>query len=363
LITPQEIRQKALRLWSSQEPLREDWAGEPGHPWEITFGKPGARELLETFSQLRDAVRDLREGCKAVRGFGYEIEFEERHHRQLGRQLVPARIFIPSLEDLASLLGLAPTLRQWRELSDLIVTDQPALAALVARSPLRVLDFSQAEWRKLLSVVRFFQENQRPNLYARQLEIVGIDTKFIESKKRILRELLDLALPPESLELSHVDLDSFERRFGLRSEGSLVRFRFLGDSTPSQIPYTDLSVPLVEFSRVALMVQRVFIVENKVNALAFPPVPHSIVVFGAGYGIRALRSVAWLKDREVFYWGDIDTHGFAILGALREFLPQACSFLMDQHTLQSFPSLWGKEPIESRFAGALRLTMNDEELP
>jgi hypothetical protein len=46
----------------------------------------------------------------------------------------------------------------------------------------------------------------------------------------------------------------------------------------------------------------------------------------------------------VFYWGDIDTHGFAILDSLRAFFPDARSFLMDRETLLAHQSLWGDEP-------------------
>ena len=30
---------------------------------------------------------------------------------------------------------------------------------------------------------------------------------------------------------------------------------------------------------------------------------------------------AWLLEKEIYYWGDIDTHGFAIFNQLRGFLP------------------------------------------
>lgn len=38
----------------------------------------------------------------------------------------------------------------------------------------------------------------------------------------------------------------------------------------------------------------------------------------------------------VFYWGDLDTHGFAIF-------PHAVFFLMDKETLAQHKGLWGKE--------------------
>jgi hypothetical protein len=40
-----------------------------------------------------------------------------------------------------------------------------------------------------------------------------------------------------------------------------------------------------------------------------------------------------VQEVDVHYWGDLDTHGFAILHSLRAWLPQTQSFLMDRQTL------------------------------
>ena len=49
------------------------------------------------------------------------------------------------------------------------------------------------------------------------------------------------------------------------------------------------------------------------------------------------------KRCRLHYWGDIDTHGFAILDALRARFDHVESFLMDRATLMAFESLWGTE--------------------
>jgi hypothetical protein len=51
----------------------------------------------------------------------------------------------------------------------------------------------------------------------------------------------------------------------------------------------------------------------------------------------------WLSRCHVHYWGDIDTHGFAILDQLRCRFDHAESFLMDRTTLLAFESQWGEE--------------------
>jgi len=53
--------------------------------------------------------------------------------------------------------------------------------------------------------------------------------------------------------------------------------------------------------------------------------------------------VGWLSLLDIYYWGDIDTHGFAILDQLRARLPQARSILMDEKTLLHHKIFWTQE--------------------
>ena len=73
-----------------------------------------------------------------------------------------------------------------------------------------------------------------------------------------------------------------------------------------------------------------------------------LLIFGAGYGFEVLDRAAWLQHCRVHYWGDIDTHGFAILDQLRAHLPDARSIMMDRSTLLAFEAHWGVEQRPTR---------------
>jgi hypothetical protein len=183
-------------------------------------------------------------------------------------------------------------------------------------------------------------------VYLRQINVPGVHSKFIERHRALLGELLDQVLSPEAIDMAAPGgVAGFERRYGLRSKPALVRFRLLdGD----RMGLTDLSVPADEFARLSLPARRVFITENEINFLAFPCLPDSLVIFGAGYGFDALAEASWLADRDIYYWGDIDTHGFAILDQLREHFPQTRSLLMDRATLLAHRDLWGQEDVPTK---------------
>ena len=99
---------------------------------------------------------------------------------------------------------------------------------------------------------------------------------------------------------------------------------------------------------VQVKIKRIFMVENEINYLAFPNVADAIVLFGSGYGFETLKQAKWMHQCDLCYWGDLDTHGFAILNQLRAQLPHVRSLLMDRQTLLSHQAVWGFEPKQEK---------------
>jgi hypothetical protein len=60
--------------------------------------------------------------------------------------------------------------------------------------------------------------------------------------------------------------------------------------------------------------------------------------------VDVLEPLGWLTDLDLVYWGDIDTHGFAILNRLRHRFGNARSILMDRATLLGHRGQWVTEP-------------------
>jgi hypothetical protein len=99
-----------------------------------------------------------------------------------------------------------------------------------------------------------------------------------------------------------------------------------------------------ELAVVARLESTVYIVENEITYLALPNVPDAIAIFGGGYAVSVLKLLPWLQNRNLIYWGDLDTHGFAILNQVRTHHPHVKSLLMDRSTLLGHESQWVREP-------------------
>ncbi|PLY39432.1 hypothetical protein CSZ94_26420 [Janthinobacterium sp. ROICE36] len=359
--TPAAIQAQLLRLWDSGRWLAAHVSGTPLFPLTLAVRQPGAAILGEQFDAVRSWIRQLEEGSKNHRGYGFVIEWREINHRQLGRNSLPEKIVLADEADALRLIGKAADKRRFEQLAATTLQLFPALAGWLEHRPMTVLEQAGA-WARILATLQWFVVHPRPQLYLRELDIAGVDSKFIETRKALLAELLDQLLPPDAVNVDAVGARQFEARYGLLAKPALIRFRLL-DVRHHIGGLSDLSVPVAQFATLHTGVNRVFITENEINGLAFPDMADSMVIFGGGYGIERLADVRWLDDRQIIYWGDIDTHGFAILDRLRSFLPQARSMLMDTATLEAHRLLWGSEEAHKRYAGSLsRLTPDEHAL-
>lgn len=349
MISPEEIRRRACRLWATGRPLRSVLGVEALFPYSLPFAKPSARKWLTEYAELRAALERLDAESSDVTGSGYRLVTREVSHQKLGTLRTAERIVFESVEDLAASAGETAVLRRFQALALMLQAHEPRLLPWLAERPLNAVAHD-AEIPRLLAVVEHLQAHPRPMRYARELGIAGVDSKFIESWRGVLAEWLDRLLPAEAIESGVRGLSDygFERRFGLRFEEVSIRFRWLDPGMALAGCISDATVPLSQFAAYAPQCRRVLVTENKINFLTLPPAEGTLAIFGGGYGIERLAAVAWLEALPVHYWGDIDTHGFAILSRLRAFLPDVRSFLMDRDTLIAHREFWSVEAPERR---------------
>lgn len=349
---PSDLVAQLRKHWESGCLLAERLEGEASlFPLKLRLRKATSRDVTDRFDAVREWVGELIEHSRDRRGHGYEIQWYTINHRTRGSNNLPRAIVVPSADDALRLIGKTREAQHFDQLAAELLGGFPALRDWLVRRPLEALRRAD-EWPRLLAVLGHFRDHPRPGVYLRQLDIPGVDTKFIQVRRGLIGELLDAVLPPEAIDNSATGVRGFNRRYGLASRPALVRFRVL-DAELALHGLTDLSVPAEEFARLELPIKKVFITENEINGLAFPDHPRAIVVFGLGYGLERLADIDWLARADCWYWGDIDTHGFAILNRLRQHLPGVRSFLMDRATLDAHRELWGQEPEDRRFRGSL----------
>jgi hypothetical protein len=355
--TPADLRAQVQKLWERGSLLASLAGGVALFPRRLSLKGPTSRELAERFSEVRNWIAQLDGEAKH-----YRVAWQSLNHRILGENRVPGEVWVDSLDDALRLIGRRRDAERFAVQVSLTRERRPELIAWLARRPLRALELAD-DWDRLLDIVAWIQNHSRPGIYLRQVDIPGVHSKFIEGHRAVLAELLDLALAPDVIDTTAGGVGGFCRRYGFRERPVRLRFRVL-DPSLAVLPTgtdQDLAVTHDTFASLDLPVKRVFITENEINFLAFPPVSLSLVLFGAGYGFETLSEADWLRDREIYYWGDLDTHGFAILDQLRAHFSRAASFLMDRETLLAHRPQWGSEP-QPETRDLVRLTCQENAL-
>lgn len=333
---PAALRAQTQKLWDNGTLLADQVLGVHRFPHRLRLQSPSSAEMTVQFDAVRAWAHSLRSGAGH-----YRLDEREFRHPVLGNNRLPDAAWLDSAPAAFALIGKTKDAARFAELSASLAQEQPALLPWLAKRALLALELAP-DWPRLLRVVAWLQAHPRPGIYLRQVDVPGVDSKFIESHRSVLMQWLDVVLPSEAIDQSATGISQFCQRYGFRDKPLHVRMRLLDEGVR---PYgSDILVTQDAFERLDPPVGVVFITENEVNFLAFPPTPDAMVVFGKGFDLRRLQSASWLHQRRVVYWGDIDTHGFAMLDQLRAYLPHAQSLLMDEATLHAHANHWGHEP-------------------
>ncbi|MEA3456355.1 MAG: DUF2220 family protein, partial [Campylobacterota bacterium] len=339
------IIKKALRLYERghlQKAYIDD--NEQLFPYRIGLKKVSERGIKTDFNTIRkeaEALLHSRLPCE-TKCFRFA---------SIGEQTLPVVVVFETRKQLLAVIEKEKAFSCFVERYEMIMRCFPALKTVLSQKSLLVERYED-EWERLLAVCRFFVSHPAPALYIRELSIEGVDTKFIETHKKVIDLLLMQLLDPEEYhaEITTFSGYGFERKYNLNYPKPLIRFRIL-DPRLKIAGVDDMSLPLNQFSRLELSVERIFVIENKVTFLSFPPLPQSIVIFGSGYSVGYLKEAKWLNSKKLIYWGDIDSHGFSILSQFRAAFSNVVSFLMDHKTAVRFERFAIEEPSEKTFEG------------
>ncbi|WP_245761165.1 Wadjet anti-phage system protein JetD domain-containing protein [Saccharopolyspora shandongensis] len=323
---------KLRRRWDRGEFLSQLARGARWEPLAIGLRGPTAKDTSAHLDHARAWVEQWH------RARHLRVEMRTVGGRVAGTNEIPGRVWVDSYEQLWAALGVEPDVQTFVALLDATRLSAPDLADWMSAKPMEVLRH-KGEWARLVDTVLWIEAYARPDMYLRQIDVPGVDTKFIERYRTILAALLDCRLGEHRVDRTRSPSD-FAGRYLFRKKPAYVRFRHLSDGPG----FSELAVRVTELADMPPTARTVFVVENETTYLAFPPVENAIVIFGEGYAASRLQPLQWLADRNLVYWGDIDTHGFAILNKVRRTFEGARSMLMDRATLLAHEGQWVDEP-------------------
>ena len=364
MITVAEARVAAAKRLRSRS---GDWAGllvssgTVDEGFALGLKPPTEAQVLADRAAVLTWVGDWR----AVDGaHGATVDWEHRAWSRVGGQTVPVRLRLADPAALARFAGgeaatawrsLAERARQLRERflrggesdcsGDHGLGD--GLAQVLRRHRAAIAGLDEAGFAQVLEAAAWLAAHPGGRMRPRQMPLRGVDSKWFARHRSLVSALHTVLTGGRVLEI----LDPEDRvRIRILGSGSVADMSgVVGgdavtvDGTAALAGLTDLAAPLEQIAGLPLRPRLVLVSENLESMLALPGWDGVIAVHGSGYAVSVLERVEWLRDVPILYWGDLDSHGFAILHRLRRHLPQVTSVLMDEQTLVDHRDLWVRE--------------------
>ncbi|MCW5910550.1 MAG: hypothetical protein KIT62_05720 [Cyclobacteriaceae bacterium] len=332
MITPDEIKKQASKWWKPF--LQSHISDEQFFPKRIDrIGKVRPKDVTSQFQTLQQQIEHLYLYSKNRTGTGYVVKTEQQNFRRTGTHELPEFIEFETPDDYVSFIGKKKDwqafLKNYKQVTETIFS----LQEWTLNNCLWLCE-SKINWSDIMKVCQYFIDTPRPNLYPRQLPI-NVHTKFLEENARLLQSLLDFLIPEY---VRNPNSNRFAERYFLKYDEPLIRVRSLDQALFFYNgSISDISIPLSNFRRIDLVAENIIITENKMNFLTLPLILSTMTIWsGGGFQVSYLKNIFWLQTKNIFYWGDIDEHGFQILHQIRNYYPKVKSLMMDKSTFEQF---------------------------
>lgn len=329
---------RTWRVWA----VSEDRAAS----LEFPLDPPTEKQLLD--GAWDEAGRWARSWAGLDGGTGLRVQWVSRRWASAGTQTLPERLVLDGPDAVARFAGRSDHWRRAVRAVDRLRAEWPASRVVLDPAVQSVLTdlvkLSAADLERSIDVLHWLETHDATGLWARQLPVRGVDTKWVGAHRRLVNRLRGALGGVEDLK-------------PLLEPPAYRRVRFL-DPALRPAGITDLALPDRELVRLPVAPERVLVLENLQTLLALPELRGTVAVHGSGYDPGDLARVPWFRTGRLQYWGDLDSHGFSILHRFRAAGVEATSVLMDAATLEAHLDLCGTEDEPAR--GELPLLTSPE---
>jgi hypothetical protein len=323
--TPDDIAAKARRRWTDGSLLRALAESAAFPPIEVPLRGPTAAHIGDDLDAVRAWIDKLDAGRRG--DTRYALEWASIGGRHFGRNRIPSRAVVSTFDQAWALLGVTDEVRRFDRVISASAGMEPVHAWALAH-PHRAVELAD-DWKPLLAAYSWLAEHRGSGHYLREISAPGVDTKFAERHRAVLAGMLGVSFSSSG----------FLAGLGLRAKPELVRLRAC-PTLGLPKPLTEVAVRADELAELDLSPKTALVLENEITYLSQEVPVGGVVIWGKGFEVDRVGRLPWLVETDVVYWGDLDTHGFAILDRLRAWLPQTRSVLMDRETLLAHRDRW-----------------------
>ena len=363
MITVDELKKKAFAKYSEflinffNDTLSEFF------PFIIPCNKGNPND---DFEKRSEELKAINQNSKNNEKKSYKYDTEIVSTRS-GKQTIITRIYFENDLDYLTFINKKKEFEVLEEVSNIIFTNlktsltRDCLIQWLVRnheiiSTNNVEDGIHSYWKNICLCANWLYKNSQSHLYLRTRPL-EVHSKFIESNMSIIHCLIST----EKLTKEN----NFIKQHGLLEKPDFVRIRFLDEIEsidgffPDELQLTTrdfLKLPSALFMK---EIKSIYIIENEMVYLTFPNIKNSICIWGHGFTASQFNRFEWLNEYNLYYFGDLDEHGYDILSIFRASFPRTKSFCMDMATFKEFDRFRVKGEV---LKGNIPVNLTEEEM-
>ncbi|PKM34967.1 MAG: hypothetical protein CVV06_18795 [Gammaproteobacteria bacterium HGW-Gammaproteobacteria-10] len=326
LLPDDVLAQLRTREWLNAENLRGRLSGDRPFPIRIALKAPTGAQALADLERFRRFVESWKHWPNQS-----QVDWQTKKFQQLGEQMLPVAVQIDSMRALIEILGPKAEARKqrWEQLMRPLLNLDVRLSTVLIKQ-LSVLESMAPDDSALLAqLLPQLHRGMGQGAYLRALPLKGVDTKFVETYQGLIEALADRLHEGEVTEQGGL---SNWLACNANPSGWLLVRPLCRQSRERLAGLPILQMDTRTLQSHALPAGRILVVENKQSGYALPELDDTIAVFGGGRN-TAWMEAAWLRQKRMTYWGDIDSWGLTILSDARRRQPHLRALMMDEMTV------------------------------
>lgn len=347
--SPTDLAAKLARQWQNADTREQRLLKADSWPLELAIGKPTGRALITQFDRVRAHVNQWRSVTMG------RVHWEPHRFRSASEPVqVPVIWELSSPSEWVEASASSDILREYQALSRLVAASDARFHRLLVRKRSLVLDKPEDDVVRATELALQLEPGCAEGKPLRALSLAGIDSKFFERNRNLVVQLLNIRFDGQASDLG---LEAF---LGAQDEGH--HWLLMADLAGDLLPFSQLRVRASELMRTVLPARQILVVENERCLHQLPALPDTIAILGAGLNLSWLNA-SWLRQKNLAYWGDIDTWGLTMLARARQFQPGLTPLLMTETIFEAYQRTKAVvEPQPAEQLPAQGLAMEEQQL-
>jgi len=320
--SPADLAARLARQWQNTE-LREQRLLNPeSWPLRILIGKPTGAAVRSHLDRVRTHLQTWREVTIG------QIEWQPIRFQSASEPIeIPVAWVLASPTEWVQATGNNEVKREYQMLSRLASSLDQRFHSLIIRRRSLVTDKPEQDVIRSGTLTLQLSPGYAEGKPLRALSLAGIDSKFFERNRQLVIQMLDVLHDGQA---SETGLEAF-----LSAEDEGHHWLLVADLDGQLLPFSQFRVRASELQNTPLPGQNLLLVENERCLHQLPRTPDTIALLGSGLNLSWLQA-AWLMQKNIAYWGDVDTWGLTMLARARESLPHLRPLLMSRAVFEGF---------------------------